>query len=116
MSSMRIAVVGCGYWGMNLIGNFAHVRDGGLVAFCAQDAARLKAAAQDHPAVARIREYNPLLEDSSLDAVAIATSAASHSRLTKKALLSGKHVSSRSRSGSGTLSSLQRTARVNIIL
>jgi predicted dehydrogenase len=92
MSSVRIAVVGCGYWGPNLIRNFARVRDARLVALCDQDAVRLEAAAQDHPAVARVRDYDTLLEDPGLDAVAIATSAASHYRLAKKALLSGKHV------------------------
>jgi predicted dehydrogenase len=92
MSSLQIAVVGCGYWGPNLIRNFARVRDGRLVAFCDQDPARLEAAGRDHPAVARVQEYDALLDDPAIDAIAIATSAATHYRLAKKALLSGKHV------------------------
>jgi predicted dehydrogenase len=92
MSSIRIAVVGCGYWGPNLIRNFARVRDGQFVALCDRDVTRLEAAGQGHPAVVRVSDYDALLEDSAIDAVAIATPAASHYSLAKKALLSGKHV------------------------
>ena len=92
MSSIGIAVVGCGYWGPNLIRNFARVRGGQLVALCDRDSARLEAAGRDHPTVLRVPEFDALLEDASVDAVVIATSAATHHRLAKKALLSGKHV------------------------
>src|SRR2546425_1481118 len=92
MSSIGIAVVGCGYWGPNLIRNFARVRGGQLVALCDRDSARLEAAGRDHPRVVRVPEFDALLEDASVEAVVIATSAATHHRLAKKALLSGKHV------------------------
>jgi predicted dehydrogenase len=92
MSAIRIAVVGCGYWGPNLIRSFAQVRDGRLVALCDRDAGRLEAVGRDYPAVARVPEYDLLLADPAIDAIAIATPAASHYRLAKKALLSGKHV------------------------
>jgi predicted dehydrogenase len=92
MSAIRIAVVGCGYWGPNLIRSFAQVRDGRLVALCDRDAGRLEAVGRDYPAVARVPEYDLLLADPAIDAIAIATPAASHYRLAKKALLSRKHV------------------------
>src|SRR5260370_37209104 len=92
MCSVRIAVVGCGYWGPNLIRNFARVRNGQLVALCDRDAARLESAGRDHPAVARIPEYAALLDDPGIDAIALATSASTHYSLAKQALLSGKHV------------------------
>jgi predicted dehydrogenase len=92
MSAIRIAVVGCGYWGPNLIRSFAQVRDGRLVALCDRDAGRLEAVGRDYPSVARVPEYDFLLADPAIDAIAIAAPAASHYRLAKKALLSGKHV------------------------
>jgi predicted dehydrogenase len=92
MAPIRVAVVGCGYWGPNLIRNFARVRESCLVALCDRDLARLEAAGRELPEVARVQGYDALLEDPTLDAVAIASSAATHYSLVKKALLSGKHV------------------------
>lgn len=92
MASLGIAVVGCGYWGPNLIRNFMRVRGGHLVAVCDREAARLEAIGREYPGVRRHREYDALLEDPQVQAVAIATSAAQHHRLAKKALLSGRHV------------------------
>src|SRR5205807_6077154 len=83
---------GCGYWGPNLIRNFARVDDGCLAALCDQDLTRLEAAGRAHPQVQRVPDYARLLDDPGIHAVAIATSAASHYRLAKQALLSGKHV------------------------
>jgi predicted dehydrogenase len=92
MSSIRIALVGCGYWGPNLIRNLAHVRDGRLVALCDRDAERLEAAGRDLPTITRFQDYEVLLQDPAIDAVAIAAPAAAHYSLAKKALLSDKHV------------------------
>jgi predicted dehydrogenase len=92
MPPIRTAVVGCGYWGPNLIRNFARVKEGRLVAICDQDPDRLDAAARAYPEAARVPDYDTLLDDDAVEAIAIATSAASHHRLAKKALLSGKHV------------------------
>jgi predicted dehydrogenase len=59
---------------------------------CDQDPARLAAAGKNHPVARQVPEYDVLLEDPTIDAVAIATSAASHYPLARKALLAGKHV------------------------
>jgi predicted dehydrogenase len=92
MSSIGIAVVGCGYWGPNLIRNFARVKDGRLVAICDQNRARLEAIGRDYPGVALQTEYDALLLDPGVDAVAVATSVPTHYRLARAALLAGKHV------------------------
>jgi predicted dehydrogenase len=92
MSPIRLAVVGCGYWGPNLIRNFSRLPDCDLAALCDQDTVRLQAAGQAQPMVRRVNDYDALLADSTLDAVAIATSAATHYQLARKALLAGKHV------------------------
>jgi predicted dehydrogenase len=92
MTSLGIAVVGCGYWGPNLIRSFARVRGGRLAAVCDQDASRLETIGRDYPHVALKREYDSLLADPEIAAIAIATSAPTHHALAKKALRAGKHV------------------------
>jgi predicted dehydrogenase/acetyltransferase-like isoleucine patch superfamily enzyme len=84
----RIAVVGCGYWGKNLVRNFAEL--GALAAICDPDRAsaeKLAAASKS-----RVVGWQPLLEDASIDAVAIAAPAALHFQLARAALEAGKHV------------------------
>ena len=84
----QIAVVGCGYWGKNLVRNFAEL--GALAAICDPDRAnaeKLAAASRS-----RVIGWQPLLEDASIDAVAIAAPAALHFQLARAALEAGKHV------------------------
>ncbi len=84
----RVAVVGCGYWGKNLVRNFAEL--GALAAICDPDRAsadKLAAASKS-----RVLGWMPLLDDASIDAVAIAAPAALHFQLARAALEAGKHV------------------------
>jgi UDP-2-acetamido-3-amino-2,3-dideoxy-glucuronate N-acetyltransferase len=85
----KIAVVGCGYWGKNLIRNFNDL--GSLAAVCDTDAAHLRDAAETYgvPAVA---SYDDLLSNEDIDGVVIAAPAAQHYELARKALLAGKDV------------------------
>jgi predicted dehydrogenase len=89
---IRVAVVGAGHWGPNLIRNF-HNRERSEVAWVIdRDPARL---AQVRARFADVRtgvDAEPALADPSVDAVVIATPAATHYRLTKSALEGGKHV------------------------
>ena len=84
----RVAVIGCGYWGKNLVRNFAGA--GALVAVADRDpeVAARQAATHDVP----VRSVEDLLADPGLDAVAIAAPAAQHAELTAAALRAGKHV------------------------
>jgi UDP-2-acetamido-3-amino-2,3-dideoxy-glucuronate N-acetyltransferase len=87
-SQARVAVVGCGYWGKNLVRNFAEL--GALAAICDPDRAnaeKLAAASKS-----RVIGWMPLLDDASIDAVAIAAPAALHFQLARAALEAGKHV------------------------
>jgi UDP-2-acetamido-3-amino-2,3-dideoxy-glucuronate N-acetyltransferase len=84
----RVAVVGCGYWGKNLVRNFVEL--GALAAICDPDRAsadKLAAASKS-----RVIGWLPLLDDASIDAVAIAAPAALHFQLARAALEAGKHV------------------------
>lgn len=85
---MKIAVVGAGYWGKNLIRNFNQL--GVLYAICESN--------PDNPNLIPYKEvklytsFSELLKNKEVDAVAIATPAATHYEFVKQALLSGKDV------------------------
>ena len=88
---MRVAVVGSGYWGKNLVRNFHAL--GALAAICDRDARVLQRFQQMYEGVSAVQNFDDLLRDSELsEAIVIATPAESHYDLAKKALLAGKHV------------------------
>ena len=84
----QVAVVGCGYWGKNLVRNFAEL--GALAAICDPDRASAEKLAAAHKS--RVIEWTVLLDDPGIDAVAIAAPAALHFQLARAALEAGKHV------------------------
>jgi predicted dehydrogenase len=87
-----VAVVGAGYWGPNLIRNFAACPDFKLVAVCDKDEARLNAVCAAYPAVERILAFDALLTRTDIDAVAIATPVRTHASMGLAALDAGKHL------------------------
>ncbi len=89
---MRIAIVGYGYWGPNLLRNFSAIKDCELAYVCDFRPERLSLVAAINPSVICTSRFEDLLDDASLDAVVIATPVFTHFDLAKKALLSGKHV------------------------
>ncbi|RKT78499.1 putative dehydrogenase [Terracoccus luteus] len=89
--SFRVAVVGAGYWGPNLVRNFRASPEWELVAVCDLDADRARVVAGD-PRVDVETDVGRLLARDDVDAVAIATPANSHRRLALAALESGRHV------------------------
>jgi predicted dehydrogenase len=88
---VNVAVVGAGYWGPNLVRNFARTPWANLVACADPRPERLERLARDYP-LRLTTSYRELLEDQSIEAVAIATPAATHYRLVKESLECGKHV------------------------
>ncbi len=89
---VRVAVVGAGYWGPNLIRNFYENDNVELVAVCDLDANRLAKIGKRYPNVRLTTDYSDLLLDSALDAIVIATPVHTHYLLAKQALRAGKHV------------------------
>jgi predicted dehydrogenase len=87
-----IAVVGYGYWGPNLARNFSKLEDSRLAAVLEMDASRLDKVRRLYPAVRATSSYEDILNDRGIDAVVIATPISSHYKLTKQAILAGKHV------------------------
>jgi UDP-2-acetamido-3-amino-2,3-dideoxy-glucuronate N-acetyltransferase len=87
-SRVRVAAVGCGYWGKNLVRNFAEL--GALAAICDPNpSAAVALADRFHAPVA---PFDAVLRDDDIAGVAIAAPAALHAGLTRHALEAGKHV------------------------
>lgn len=87
-----VAVVGCGYWGPNLIRNFLSTPGIALKAVCDTNPVRLAAMQQRFPGVAVTTDYAALLAAPDIEAVAIATPVSTHYSLAKRALEAGKDV------------------------
>lgn len=87
-----VAVVGYGYWGPNLVRNFWETPGARLISVCDLRKDRLAAVQTRYPAVDITDDFEEVLRDSRVDAVAIATPAAAHFKLAMKALMAGKHV------------------------
>lgn len=89
---VRIAVVGLGYWGPNLVRVLHEHDDADVVAVCDLDAAALAKIGRRYPAVRCVEGFEQLVEDASVEAVAIATPVSTHFPLALAALEAGKHV------------------------
>jgi predicted dehydrogenase len=89
---LRIGVIGYGYWGPNIVRNFAGHQDCKVVAICDKSASALGRAASRHPGVTVTTDENEILKSTDIDAVAIVTPVSWHYPLAKKALENGKHV------------------------
>jgi predicted dehydrogenase len=92
MSNLRIAVVGCGYWGQNLLRNFCELEEAEVVLVCDFDARALGRAKRRYPSIEVTQSYNEVLADPRVQAVVLATPVSTHYPFAKQALQNGKHV------------------------
>ncbi len=90
--TVAVAVVGCGYWGPNLIRNFHICPATKLQWICDLNEERLRAVAAGYPGVPTATDFLRVLEDPDLDAVAVATPVRGHFPIARAALERGKHV------------------------
>lgn len=90
--SVNVAVVGMGYWGPNLVRNFAELEEANLRWVCDLDPARLNTLHRRYPQARCTTSYAELLADDDLDAIALATPVSTHHGLAVQALSAGKHV------------------------
>ena len=92
MPRMNVGVIGYGYWGPNLVRNFAELPEV-RVRWCADLRADRRALARSrYPSIRVTEDAGDLFDDPTLDAIAIATPVSTHFELAKRALASGKHV------------------------
>jgi predicted dehydrogenase len=89
---LNVGVVGCGYWGPNLIRNFRSLSDCRLKSICDVSEDRLRHLKSLYPEVEAETKYDTLLNDAELTAIVIATSVKFHFPMAKASLLAGKHT------------------------
>ena len=88
---LRVAVVGVGNWGRNLLSALARASRCTICAVCDQDPEVLSKALSLAPDIPATTEFEHIVS-SNVQAVAIATKAATHHELAARALEAGKHV------------------------
>jgi predicted dehydrogenase len=89
---LKVAIVGAGDWGKNLVRVFSRLNDVELAWCCDSSQSRRDLISENHPGLAVTGTVEDILTDSSIDAVVISSSAVSHYPLAKAALEAGKHV------------------------
>jgi predicted dehydrogenase len=89
---IRVGVIGYGYWGPNLVRNFAEAPEVEVVGVCDLLQERAAFARSRYPAIQTTPDYRELVARVDLEAVAIATPASTHFELAMQALRHGKHV------------------------
>ena len=89
---IKIGVVGCGYWGPNLVRNFRSLHDCHLKVMCDISEKRLAHLKSLYPEVGGETNFEHVLNGVGVDAVAIATSVRLHHPMARASLLAGKHT------------------------
>jgi predicted dehydrogenase len=89
---VRIAVVGLGYWGPNLVRNLYELPEAEVVYVCDRQSDTFGKVTRRYPTIKRTTQYKRILSDPRIDAVVVATNVASHYNLARRALEAGKHV------------------------
>ncbi len=91
-SKVKVGLIGCGYWGPNLLRNLAENEAVDLRWICDLDRERLASMGRRYPMAQQTSDCQSLFADPELDAVVIATPVWTHFSFAKAALEAGKHV------------------------
>ena len=89
---LKISVVGCGYWGPNLIRNFNSLPDCEVKIVCDSSTERLDHMKGLYPNLLVTTDYSDLVNDKEIDAVVIATPVYTHHSLAMQSLGANKHT------------------------
>ena len=89
---LRIGVIGYGYWGPNLVRNFAALPDARVEVVCDRRPERLASLAGRYEGIRVTTDSQAVLDGSGVDAVVIATPVSTHFDLALQALRAGMHV------------------------
>lgn len=92
MRKLKIGVVGCGYWGPNLIRNFRSLAQCEMRLMCDRSQDRLNHLSTLYPEIICETDFSRMLSGDDLDAVAIATPVSLHYPMAKACLMAGKHT------------------------
>jgi predicted dehydrogenase len=89
---IKIGIIGCGYWGPNLIRNFIQLPSSHVVYACDLDEGRLNYIKKLYPHIKVTKDSNELYRDENLDVIGIATPVSTHYYLAREALKHDKHI------------------------
>ncbi|MGQ9631121.1 MAG: Gfo/Idh/MocA family protein [bacterium] len=92
MRKVKIGLVGLGHWGPNLLRNFMSLENGEVEIICDSNPKALRNVKGEYPQIAVTEDYLDVTGDERLDAVVIATPAATHYSIAKSAVERGKHI------------------------
>lgn len=90
--TVRVGVVGLGYWGKNLLRTFTKTKGARVTDICDPDGAALARAAEQHTGARRWTRYEDLLAADDVDALVLATPPSRHHEMAHAALRAGKHI------------------------
>ena len=90
MSEQKIAVLGCGLWGRNIVRNFYNLNALGMV--CDLDEENLAKVKEQYPDVKTTRDFNDIINSKEITGVAVVTPSHTHFKFVKAMLESGKNV------------------------
>lgn len=91
MQPLRLGVIGCGYWGPNLIRNFVELPEVDVVAVADLSDARLQHMRSRYPSIQTTEDYHAFFE-MGLDAAVVATPPATHFCVANECLAHGLHT------------------------
>lgn len=89
---MNVGVIGLGYWGPNIVRNFLNHEQVNKVVCCDLDEKQLNNIRRKFSNVTTTKELNVILDDPTIEAVAIVTPIGTHFNIAKQALLKDKHI------------------------
>src|ERR1700720_4611069 len=89
---LGIAVIGCGYWGMNYVRIFNELVESRVIAVCEQREDRLKEVSRRFPGVYLTTQVDDAASQPGVDAVVVCTEATTHFNVTRRLLLAGRHI------------------------
>lgn len=90
LNELKVAVVGTGYWGKNLVRNFYQLNS--LRTLCEKNPRLLQQFLEDYPGVRGSTNLDEVLADPNIDGIVVATPAETHATLVRQSLLAGKDV------------------------
>jgi predicted dehydrogenase len=89
---LRVAIIGYGYWGPNLLRNYMDMPGAWVSWVCDRRPEVLEKAQMRYPAVPTTTDLDVVMADPDVDAVVIATPISTHHPIAMAALQAGKHV------------------------
>jgi predicted dehydrogenase len=91
-NTINVAVVGCGYWGVNYVRVFDELPNSHVVAVCDVRRERLDWVRSRHKSVGIYADLDDMLNSMQVDALVVSTAATSHYPIARRCLERGKHV------------------------